>query len=81
MATLEDWTDVMYINMYGCNRYGYFGMRLLIDCTTIHSLHTLYRYGYFGTYPSLENCTKPSPEPVFAAMFFIAFTVSGLQVQ
>jgi voltage-gated sodium channel len=22
-ATLEDWTDVMYINMYGCDKYGY----------------------------------------------------------
>jgi len=22
-ATLEDWTDVMYINMYGCEKYGY----------------------------------------------------------
>jgi len=22
-ATLEDWTDIMYINMYGCDRYGY----------------------------------------------------------
>jgi len=22
-ATLEDWTDVMYINMWGCDRYGY----------------------------------------------------------
>jgi len=22
-ATLEDWTDVMYINMYGCHQYGY----------------------------------------------------------
>ena len=24
-ATLEDWTDVMYINMYGCHKYGYTG--------------------------------------------------------
>ena len=24
-ATLEDWTDVMYINMYGCHKYGYSG--------------------------------------------------------
>lgn len=23
VATFEDWTDVMYINMYGCSRYGY----------------------------------------------------------
>lgn len=29
VATLEDWTDVMYINMYGCESYGYDGMREL----------------------------------------------------
>jgi len=23
IVTLEDWTDIMYINMYGCDRYGY----------------------------------------------------------
>eukprot|EP01043_Picozoa_sp_COSAG02_P039577 COSAG02_NODE_3136_length_7300_cov_4.065269_4_plen_585_part_00 len=23
MSTMEDWTDVMYINMYGCSVYGY----------------------------------------------------------
>lgn len=23
VVTLEDWTDVMYINMYGCDQYGY----------------------------------------------------------
>lgn len=23
VVTLEDWTDVMYINMYGCDEYGY----------------------------------------------------------
>lgn len=25
VVTLEDWTDVMYINMYGCDQYGYDG--------------------------------------------------------
>lgn len=24
-STLEDWTDVMYINMHGCQYYGYGG--------------------------------------------------------
>lgn len=27
VVTLEDWTDVMYINMYGCDAYGYEGAR------------------------------------------------------
>lgn len=31
MVTFEDWTDVMYINMYGCDQYGYEGVRL--ECT------------------------------------------------
>jgi voltage-gated sodium channel len=32
-ATLEDWTDVMYINMYGCHKYGYTGWmdKLCVD--------------------------------------------------
>ena len=25
VVTLEDWTDVMYINMFGCENYGYGG--------------------------------------------------------
>jgi voltage-gated sodium channel len=25
VVTLEDWTDIMYINMYGCDQYGYGG--------------------------------------------------------
>lgn len=30
-VTLEDWTDLMYINMYGCDNYGYGGLEEL--CT------------------------------------------------
>ena len=25
MATMEDWTDIMYTNMFGCMHYGYYG--------------------------------------------------------
>ena len=31
IVTLEDWTDIMYINMYGCDRYGY-GADSLLQC-------------------------------------------------
>ncbi|MBP1908937.1 ion transporter [Methanolobus bombayensis] len=31
IVTFEDWTDVMYINMYGCDQYGYDNARL--ECT------------------------------------------------
>lgn len=30
VATLEDWTDIMYINMYGSSNYGYTGIEDLI---------------------------------------------------
>lgn len=34
VVTLEDWTDVMYINMYGCANYGYDGnMELCTNST------------------------------------------------
>jgi len=32
VVTLEDWTDIMYINMYGCDRYGY-SPDSLVSCT------------------------------------------------
>lgn len=32
-ATLEDWTDMMYINMYGCANYGYDTPELARLCT------------------------------------------------
>jgi len=31
-STLEDWTDVMYINAYGCRYYGYGGLEDLCYC-------------------------------------------------
>ena len=32
VVTLEDWTDIMYINMYGCDRYGYTA-KSIVACT------------------------------------------------
>ena len=32
VVTLEDWTDVMYINMYGCDEYGY-SAESVVACT------------------------------------------------
>lgn len=32
IVTLEDWTDIMYINMFGCENYGYDGnMNICVD--------------------------------------------------
>ncbi len=35
VITLEDWTDIMYINMYGCDNYGYEGNEAL--CTNSYA--------------------------------------------
>ncbi|MDQ3192841.1 MAG: ion transporter [Bacteroidota bacterium] len=35
-VTLEDWTDLMYINMYGCDNYGYDGSH--IPCTSPNAM-------------------------------------------
>jgi voltage-gated sodium channel len=42
VATLEDWTDVMYINMYGCANYGYDGNEAL--CTASQD------FGWFAAF-------------------------------
>mmetsp|Transcript_4811 Transcript_4811/g.8726 ORF Transcript_4811/g.8726 Transcript_4811/m.8726 type:complete len:950 (+) Transcript_4811:212-3061(+) len=43
MATLEDWTDVMYINMYGCDKYGYTGIENLChNPTAFKSVATIF---------------------------------------
>ncbi len=37
-VTLEDWTDLMYINMYGCDNYGYDGNEHLCTEPSSHPL-------------------------------------------
>jgi voltage-gated sodium channel len=38
-ATLEDWTDIMYINMYGCDKYGYSASWMKPLCTEPYPLN------------------------------------------
>jgi voltage-gated sodium channel len=53
-VTLEDWTDLMYIAMYGCENYGYDGSEAL--------------------------CTASKAQPVFGALFFVSFVLTGTMV-
>jgi hypothetical protein len=64
MSTMEDWTDVMYINMYGCAAYGYGSFCFDADyCAE------------FGD-PKL-TCTPETSHAMGypAALFFITFVV------
>lgn len=38
VVTLEDWTDVMYISMYGCENYGYDGNMNLCTNSSAHPI-------------------------------------------
>lgn len=37
-VTLEDWTDLMYIQMYGCANYGYVGSQIEAQCTNSQAM-------------------------------------------
>ena len=43
MTTLEDWTDVMYTNMFGCLNYGYADFPDLCDPNKSSDPHDVYR--------------------------------------
>ena len=52
VITLEDWTDVMYIQMFGCDAYGYDGMKdLCIDPSGFSLISPLFfiSFVFFGS--------------------------------
>jgi len=63
-VTLEDWTDLMYINMYGSANYGY-------DHNVIEGLKGL------GIQYSEEQ-SKSSP--IVASVFFVSFILTGAMI-
>jgi voltage-gated sodium channel len=60
MATLEDWTDVFYINYYGCDKYRG-GLYVTDEQDVVTAASTL--------------CTKPQANPVRSMFFFFPFVV------
>mmetsp|Transcript_140 Transcript_140/g.277 ORF Transcript_140/g.277 Transcript_140/m.277 type:complete len:938 (+) Transcript_140:152-2965(+) len=65
-STLEDWTDIMYINMLGCDVYD---GGLYTNMTKPEMIHT--SIGDFFSY----SCYSPKNQPVFASIYFLFFTV------
>lgn len=65
ICTLEGWSDIMYINFYGCDKYtgGIYESMELEDMDSWNSLPHMYR------------CTKPLAQPELAGAFFISFTL------
>eukprot|EP00620_Florenciella_sp_RCC1587_P007469 CAMPEP_0182582422 /NCGR_PEP_ID=MMETSP1324-20130603/52503_1 /TAXON_ID=236786 /ORGANISM="Florenciella sp., Strain RCC1587" /LENGTH=486 /DNA_ID=CAMNT_0024798879 /DNA_START=122 /DNA_END=1578 /DNA_ORIENTATION=- len=65
-STLEDWTDVMYINMYGCDEYD----SGLYSPANVSSLI----YTQFGTFQGYD-CYRPKAQPIIAAVYFGLFVL------
>ncbi len=63
-VTLEDWTDLMYINMYGSAQYGY-------DASTYIALEKI---------GISRDSIISSASPFSAALFFVSFIVSGAMI-
>ena len=66
-STLEDWTDVMYINIYGCNYYGY-------NVTTFDPEES--PSSHCKPNPELFGVARQA----IAAMYFVIFTLLGALV-
>jgi voltage-gated sodium channel len=63
-VTLEDWTDLMYINMYGSAQYGY-------EVSTYVALE------HIGI---SRDAITSSASPIGAALFFVSFVVTGAMI-
>ena len=63
-VTLEDWTDLMYINMYGSANYGY-------DESSYTMLAEL---GF------TRDQIKSNSSPFGAAIFFVSFVITGAMI-
>lgn len=68
MATFEDWTDVMYIQMYGCDEYGY-GFRQFL-CTDPQA---------FGWFPAVFFITFVVLSSFVVLNLFIGVITSNMQ--
>ena len=65
-ATLEDWTDIMYINIYGCKAFQG-GIYISKDRPE------------YATTEGLYKCNYPRPNPIIATTYWVLFVlVTGL---
>ena len=78
-ATLEDWTDVMYINMYGCKNYD---SGLYSPADNVSYIYT--NYGTFARYDCVPDLVqaRPAVSVIYFALFILisAFMMLSLFV-
>jgi len=87
-ATLEDWTDIMYINMYGCMHYGYgydpmekLSIKAAPTAAQIADMQQIMHYNP-GYIENSMGCTEAGHGSYgwLAAILFSVFTVIGALV-
>ena len=68
-ATLEDWTDVMYINLYGCDRYtgGVY--------TTARAPGGGLGRSDLRLHDAVFRCDHPYPHPIVSPIFWVTFVL------
>lgn len=66
-ATMEDWTDIMYINLFGCEKYGsgQYYTRANFDGNNF--------YDTWEELPNIFKCNHPKGQPALSPFFWILF--------
>ena len=77
VCTLEGWTEVMYVNIYGCDVYDggiymQLGQMPAINVTSATGETYLDEWGGLNY---MYRCTAPSAQPELAGAFFISFVI------
>eukprot|EP01052_Picozoa_sp_SAG31_P006069 SAG31_NODE_275_length_18666_cov_8.489309_12_plen_1217_part_00 len=71
VATLEDWTDVMYINIHGCGETNY----QYPEKADVNNSNPLTGFGPAAAYEYNTPCDKSSAKGIVAALYFILYVV------
>lgn len=69
LSTLDNWSQVLYVNMYGCDRFpAYY--------TVVNSSYTgVTSISRYGSTLMLPICTTPEKSPALSAIIFLSFIV------
>lgn len=65
ICTLEGWSEVLYINTYGCDVYD---ANIYVSLDSVSS-------SVWDALPDMYKCTSPAAQPELAGAFFISFTL------